>query len=68
MNNTKSLMIDTKPNDAIKLDTIPLDKIYPEETVLPEDGLIDTFINLTNNMEIRKDRQQTLSGVKIRID
>ena len=68
MNNTKSLMIDTKPNDAIKLDTIPLDKIYPEETVLPKDGLIDTFINLTNNMEIRKDRQQTLSGVKIRID
>ena len=68
MNNTKSLMIDTKPNDAIKLDTIPLDKIYPEETVLTEDGLIDTFINLTNNMEIRKDRQQTLSGVKIRID
>ena len=68
MNNTKSLMIDTKPNDAIKLDTIPLDKIYPEETALPEDGLIDTFINLTNNMEIRKDRQQTLSGVKIRID
>ena len=68
MNNTKSLMIDTKPNDAIKLDTIPLDKIYPEETVLPEDGLIDTFINLANNMEIRKDRQQTLSGVKIRID
>ena len=68
MNNTKSLMIDTKPNDAIKIDTIPLDKIYPEETVLPEDGLIDTFINLTNNMEIRKDRQQTLSGVKIRID
>ena len=68
MSNTKSLMIDTKPNDAIKLDTIPLDKIYPEETVLPEDGLIDTFINLTNNMEIRKDRQQTLSGVKIRID
>ena len=68
MNNTKSLMIDTKPNDAIKLDTIPLDKIYPEETVLPKDGLIDTFINLTNHMEIRKDRQQTLSGVKIRID
>ena len=68
MNNTKSLMIDTKPNDAIKLDTIPLDKIYPEETVLPEDGLIDTFINLANNMEVRKDRQQTLSGVKTRID
>ena len=28
-----------KPKDAIKLDTVPLDKTYPEETVLPEDGL-----------------------------
>ena len=32
-------MIGMKPKDAIKLDTIPLDKTYPEETVLPEDGL-----------------------------
>ena len=32
MKNTKSLM-------TIKLDTVPLDKTYPEETVLPEDGL-----------------------------
>ena len=32
-------MIDMKPKDAIKLDTVPLDKTYPEETVLPEDGL-----------------------------
>ena len=39
MNNTALLMIDMKPNDAIKLDTAPLDKIYLEETVLPEDGL-----------------------------
>ena len=39
MNNTKSSMIDMKPKDAIKLDTVPLDKTYPEETVLPEDGL-----------------------------
>ena len=31
MNNTKSLMIDMKPKDAIKL--------YPEETVLPKHGL-----------------------------
>ena len=28
-----------KPKDAVKLDTIPPDKKYPEETVLPEDGL-----------------------------
>ena len=39
MNNTVSPMIGMKPKDAIKLDTVPLDKTYPEETVLPEDGL-----------------------------
>ena len=39
MNNTASPMIGMKPKDAIKLDTVPLDKTYPEETVLPEDGL-----------------------------
>ena len=30
MNNTKLSMIDMKPKNAIKLDTAPLDKIYPE--------------------------------------
>ena len=39
MNNTKSSMIDMKPKDAIKLDTVPLDKTYPEETILPKDRL-----------------------------
>ena len=39
MNNTKSLMIHMKPKDAIKLDTVPLDKTYPEKTALPEDCL-----------------------------
>ena len=39
MNNTVSSMIGMKPKDAIKLVTIPLDQRYPEETVLPEDGL-----------------------------
>ena len=38
MNNTKSSVIDMKPKDAIKLDTFPLDKTYPGESVLPEDG------------------------------
>ena len=28
-----------KPKDAIKLDTVPLNKTYRKETVLPEDGL-----------------------------
>ena len=39
MNNTVSLMIGMKPKDKIKLDTVPLDKTYPKEAVLPEDGL-----------------------------
>ena len=39
MNNTKSSMIDMNPKDAIKLETVPLDKTYPEQTVLPEDSL-----------------------------
>ena len=39
MNNTASPMTSMKPKDAIKLDTVPLNKINPKETVLPEDGL-----------------------------
>ena len=39
MNNTVPLMIGMKPKDPIKLDAVPLDKTYPKETVLPEDGL-----------------------------
>ena len=39
MNNTASPMTSKKPKDAIKLDTVPLNKINPKETVLPEDGL-----------------------------
>ena len=39
LNNTVLSMIGMKPKDAIKLDTVPLDKKYQEETVLPKDGL-----------------------------
>ena len=39
MNNTKLSMIGMKTKDAIKLDTVPLDKTYPEKTILSEDGL-----------------------------
>ena len=39
MNNTVSSTTGMKPKDTIKLDNVPLDKKYPEETVLPEDGL-----------------------------
>ena len=38
MNNRVLSLIGMKPNDAIKLDTRQ-NKTYPEETVLPEDGL-----------------------------
>ena len=39
MKNIVSPMIGMKPKGAIKLDTVPLNKIYLKETVLPEDGL-----------------------------
>ena len=39
MNNTVSSIIGMRPKDAIKLDTIPLDKKYPKETVVRKDGL-----------------------------
>ena len=39
LSNAISSMIGMKPKDAIKLNTVPLDKTYPEETVLSEDGL-----------------------------
>ena len=38
MSNTKLSMIEMKPKDAVKLYTVQLDKKYPEENVLPEDG------------------------------
>ena len=39
MNSTVSSMIGMKPKDAVTLDTVPLDQTYPEENVLPKDGL-----------------------------
>ena len=39
MSNIKSSMIDVKPKDAIKLETVPLNKTYLEKTELLEDGL-----------------------------
>ena len=38
MNNAKSSMIGMKPKDAVKLNTVKLDKNYAKENVLPEDG------------------------------
>ena len=68
MNNTESSMIGMKPKDAIKLDTIPLDKTDPKETVLPEDGLYGCLYQPGEQMETKKGGQQTLFGVKIRIN
>ena len=59
MNNTKSSMIDMKPKDAIKLDTAPLGKTYPEETVLPEDGL---YIYLYQPREQHRDQKRQATG------
>ena len=39
LNNTVSSLTDMKPKDAIKQDLVPLNKKYPEETILPKDGL-----------------------------
>ena len=38
MNNTVSSMIGMRPKNAIRLDIVPLDKKYPKEAILPEDG------------------------------
>ena len=68
MNNTKLSMIGIKPKNAIKLNTVPLDKKYPEETVLPKDGLYRYLYQPGEQHGDQKRRQQTLSGVKIRIE
>ena len=68
VNNTVLSMIGMKPKDAIKLDTIPLDNRIQKKPYYLRMDCIDTFINLLNNMETKKEEQQTLFGVKIRID
>ena len=69
MNNAEYLMIGMKAKGAIKLDTIPLDKTYPQEKLYcPKKDCIDTFINLVDNKETKKGSQHTLLGAKIRID
>ena len=68
MYNTKSSIVDMKPKDTIKWDTVSLDKTYPKETVLHKMVYIDIYINSAKSMKIKKDDQQTLSGVKIHID
>ena len=60
MNNTLSSMIGMKPKDAIKLDTVPLDKKYPEETVLLGDGLYRYFYQPGEQHEDQKRRATDL--------
>ena len=66
MNNTKSLMIDMRTEDAIKLDIVPLDKTYLEESILPEDGLYKYRCHPGEQQGDQK--RWALPRVKIRID
>ena len=65
MNNTVSPMISMRPKDVIKLDTIPLGKKNPEETILPEDGQYRYLYQPGEQHGDQERRTQTLSGVKI---
>ena len=67
MSNTISSMIGMKLKDAIKLDTVPLNKTYPKKAYYLKLVYTDIYISLANNIEIKKEEQQTLSGAKIRI-
>ena len=55
MNNTESSMTGIMPKDAIKLDTVLLNKTYPEEIGLPEDGL---YIYLYQPDEQHRDQKR----------
>ena len=66
MNNTVSSMIGIKPKDATKLETVPLDKTYPKETALPEDGLYRYLYQPSEQHGDQKRRATNLIGVKKR--
>ena len=68
LNNTVSSMIDMKLKDGVKRDTVSLDKTNLEETELPEVGLYRFLYRPGEQQETKKDKQQTLSGVKIDTD
>ena len=61
-------MIDMEPKDAIKLDTVPLDKTYAEEIALPEDDLYRYLYQPGEEDGDQRNGQQILCGVKIGID
>ena len=68
MNNTESSMTGMRPKDAIKLDTSTRQNISGRKPYYVRMDFIGIFINPANNMETKKDEQQTLFGVKIRTD
>ena len=68
MNNAVSLMIGMKPKDTIKLDTVPLDKTYPKETLLPKDGLYGYLYQSGEQHGDQKRRATDLIRAKARID
>ena len=51
-------MIGMKPKDAIKPYTVPLDKKYPEETILPKDGLY-RYLYQPGKQHVDKKRRAT---------
>ena len=59
-------MIVMKPKDVIKLDTISLDKTYPEETVLSKDGLYRYLYQPGEQHGDQKKRATDLIWSKIR--
>ena len=68
LNNTVSSAIGMKPKDAIKLDTIPSNKTYPEETELLEEGLYRYLYQPGEQHGDQKRRTTGLIWSKIRID
>ena len=47
-------MIVMKAKDAIELDTVWLDKTYPEEILLPKDDLCIYLISLVDKLKTKK--------------
>ena len=65
LNDTETEMIGMKPDDAIKLNEVPLVKreAYPPEEGLPEDGL-HTYCNPVKNMMIKNAEQRIGYGLR----
>ena len=66
LNDMETEMIGMKPNDAIKLDEVPLVKQenYPPEEYCPKMDCIDTYCNLVKNMLTRDAEQRIGYGLR----